>query len=458
MSIITRYILKEHLGPFLYSVTTIIFIFLLNVAFRDLGRILGKGLAIGVVLEFFGLNLAWILMLAVPMSVLVATLMAFGRLSADNEIAALKASGVHFYRLLIPVLVITFFVFIGLERFGNSVLPDFNHRFRLLYTDVSRKRPTLTLEPNVFFDEIPKYTLLVHGVEDEGKRLNGVIIDDHSDPQRNKTIIAERGNLHFSYEQERMVFTLYDGEVHEVEINDLRNYRRLRFEKQVIYIPVPDLVLKRSESKYRGDREKTAAMMQEDIRKNRSEMAVRQEAIRKLVARELSVLFPEAVWESVDDQAIEARLNERPLRWNGRARMERLVRQIQGERKIIQNYRRSINALMVEWHKKYSIPFACIVFALIGAPLGIMARQGGLAIGAGMGLAFFLIYWAFLIAGEQLADRMLMSPLAAMWMPNLILGIGGAVLVYRTVRETTFIPWERWAHWFQRRSKQDAIQ
>ena len=357
MTIITRYILKEHLGPFLYSVTTIIFIFLLNVAFRDLGRILGKGLPAGVVFEFFGLNLAWILMLAVPMSVLVATLMAFGRLSADNEITALKASGVHFYRLLTPVLAITLLIVLGLERFGNSVLPDFNHRFRLLYTDVSRKRPTLTLEPNVFFDEIPRYTLLVQQVDEEGKQLKGIIIDDHSDPKFNKTVIADRGSLVFSYEQERMVFTLYDGEVHEVEISDLRNYRRLMFEKQVIYIPVPNLVLKRSESKYRGDREKTAVMMKADIQKNQKELDVRHEAIRKLIRREMDLLFPESIWADTDAEEAETALRNHPQIWNSRVRVERLLKQIQGERKIIRNYQRSINSLRVEWHKKYSIPF-----------------------------------------------------------------------------------------------------
>jgi len=84
-----------------------------------------------------------------------------------------------------------------------------------------------------------------------------------------------------------------------------------------------------------------------------------------------------------------------------------------------------------------------------------MAKQGGMAIGAGMGLAFFLIYWAFLIAGEQLADRMLMSPMMAMWMPNLILAAGGVFLVLKTVRETTVIPWDRWTQWFRRTDRKE---
>ena len=106
--------------------------------------------------------------------------------------------------------------------------------------------------------------------------------------------------------------------------------------------------------------------------------------------------------------------------------------------------------MRVEIHKKYSIPMACIVFVLIGAPLGIMARQGGMAIGGGLSMVFFLIFWAFLIGGEQLADRMIIGPVFAMWAPNDIVGIGGIYLVIRSVKETRFIHWDRWNRWVKR--------
>ena len=145
MTIISKYIIREHIGPFLLALLTIIFLFLLNILFRDLGKLLGKGLSIWVICRFFIYNLAWIMAVAVPMSVLVATLMAFGRLSADNEIIALKASGVHLYRLLMPLLISALLLTLAMERFGNIVLPDFNYRFSLLYSAISRKRPTLSL-------------------------------------------------------------------------------------------------------------------------------------------------------------------------------------------------------------------------------------------------------------------------------------------------------------------------
>lgn len=127
-----------------------------------------------------------------------------------------------------------------------------------------------------------------------------------------------------------------------------------------------------------------------------------------------------------------------------------MQQRIQGEVNVVRGYRRAISSLRVEIHKKYSIPLACIVFVLVGAPLGIMGRQGGLAVGGGLGLVFFLIYWTFLIGGEQLADRRIVGPAVAMWAPNVLVGLGGVYLVVRTVREVTFIPWKRWGHWFYR--------
>lgn len=108
----------------------------------------------------------------------------------------------------------------------------------------------------------------------------------------------------------------------------------------------------------------------------------------------------------------------------------------------MRNLRRQMNSLRVEIHKKYSIPVACLVFILLGAPLGVMARRGGMTTGLGLSLLFFVLYWAFLIGGEELADRHLLSAFWAMWSANFLIGAVGLFLLARTVKETVFIPWE----------------
>ncbi len=453
MFIISKYILREHVGPFLFGLMTIVFLFLLNVVFRDLGKLLGKGIPIGVMFEFFGLNLAWIVALAIPMAVLVATLMAFGRLSSDNEIVALKASGVHLYRLITPVIIVAVFLAVGVERFHNSVLPEFNHRYRLLFSDISKKRPTLALEENVFFNEIPNYSLLVHDLIEEGEKniLKGIIIHDYSDPEYSQTVIAESGQLAFSEEREKMIFTLFNVEIHSVELADLENYRMVKSKQWILSVPVSNMVLERSQSEHRGDREKSADMLREDIARYLKQVAQREENIRRIVQLDLKQLFIDGIWSRKNGGMENNETIERdPSDLDRNAKTRQVFQRIQAEMKLIEGQKLSILSKQVEIQKKYSIPVACIVFVLIGAPLGIMARQGGMAVGGGLSLLFFIIYWIFIIAGEQLADRGYVSPFIAMWIANILVGFGGIYLVVKSVRESTFIPWDRLAQWFKK--------
>ncbi len=440
MHIITKYILKEHISPFLYGIGTIIFLFILNILFRDLGRLLGKGLSLKIIAEFFIYQLAWIVALAVPMAVLIATLMVFGRLSSENELLALKASGIHLYSLISPVLVISVIIAGCMIQFNNYVYPESNYLLSMLYADISRKKPTLTLEPNVFFDDIRNYNLLVHSIDNKNDILHGIIINDNSDPKFSKTIFAKTGRLYYSYKYSTMVFSLNNGEVHEVEKANLENYRRLQFNKHKIYIPVSNMVLKRSSSRRRGNREKNAPMLQQDIKRhfksvtNKQNMAVQQAQIR------IKQVFPDELWTNKKISPNTPRL-QKTTRENNLNKLNQSIQSIRSQIRGINGFEKSIAALKVEVHKKYSIPVACIVFVLIGAPVGIMARQGGMAVGGGISMIFFLIYWSFLIGGEQLADRGLMNPVLAMWLPNIVVGTGGVYLVIRTVQEVTFIQW-----------------
>ncbi|NOY76582.1 MAG: YjgP/YjgQ family permease [Calditrichaeota bacterium] len=455
MKIVSKYVLKEHIGPFIFSLMLIILLFLMNIIFRELGHILSRGLKLKIVLEFLFLNIAWIVALAVPMAVLIATLMAFGRLSADNEITALKSSGISFYRVLTPVLLFFTGVGILLVLFNDRVLPNFNHRARLLTTDILRKRPTLKLEPNVVFREIPKITLLVHDVKNAGdsSKIYDVVLDDRSDRNSLKTILAKWGSVHFDYQSERLILNLYDGEIHEIAIGKLSEYQRVRFHKYRVAIDVPGLTLQRSNSQYRGDREKSVEMLLQDVRNLRKAVVRERENLYRMGEKPFRQVFRThllAQSASISNAlpsggAIAFRPAKRDSEIVTRETAN-LISQLQMEQRILKSYDRSINSLMVEVHKKYSIPAACIVFVLIGAPLGVMTRKGNLGISGGISVVFFLIYWIFLIGGEELADRQYITPFWAMWAANIFVGAAGIYLTVSSVREfhplelTRFIP------------------
>ena len=431
--IVSRYILREHLGPFVFSFALITLIFLLDLVFRHLSRILSKGLPLPVVFEFFGLNMAWIIATAVPMAVLTATLMAFGRLAADQEITALQASGFSLWRLITPVLLVAGLLATGLIWFNNNILPDFNHRARRLAADITRKKPGVKIEPGVWFQEIPDYKLLVKALEDSltFSKVYDLIIDDNTDPNVRCTISARSGIIESSPHAGMLFFTLFEGEIQEVNIKKLEEFRRVKFTKHSMSLQAQEgMFWQRRETDTRTDREKSAAAIQQETDEIRARIVWLAQRINLLVGMNIYPYF-NRTFSLVPDSLVHFLLTPRPHA-SFLAQQKQLLAQITSLLTEMQERQQTVQSLMVEIHKKYAIPVACFVFVLIGAPMGVLARRGDLTTGVSLSLGFFLLYWAFLIGGEDLADRQMVSPFVAMWAANFLVG-GFGILVFRRI-------------------------
>ncbi|MCI0531771.1 MAG: LptF/LptG family permease [candidate division Zixibacteria bacterium] len=432
MKILSGYILKEHTGPFFFGLAVIIFVLVMDFILEILNLIITRGLDILTVLQMFALNMAWMLALAIPMAVLVATLMAFGRMSADNEITALRAGGVSLYKIVTPVVIGSILLGIGLVFFNNLVLPDANHRARLLMTEIHQKRPTLNLKENVFINDLPGYNILIRKVDPRSSRIEDVRIYDQKNRVLPRTIIAKRGNVEFSTDGGTLILELFDGEVHEPDEKDPTLYRRVAFDKQVLFIGDVSPKLTRTDDDFRTDREMSVRQMKKEVADLEKQLTPQKEQIQKLEAR------------IADTPDLSLKKSIKEFTASERTEFHRLQswrRQIDQARQMYLGNRKRIDAYQVEIYKKYSIPAACLVFVLVGAPLGIMARRGGLVMGLGLSLGFFVLYWAFLIAGEELADRQLITPFWAMWSADILVGATGLYLLIRTAREARFISW-----------------
>jgi lipopolysaccharide export system permease protein len=232
---------------------------------------------------------------------------------------------------------------------------------------------------------------------------------------------------------------LFQGEMHELDLENMENYRILQFPKQMLSIFVPDMILRRSESEYRGDREKSAEMMMSEVQENIKELEDRENRLDEIIRTHFMKYLPgegiEGPMLKKDPQVIGGGNSLAKIRSDHL----NLRQKITGELNIIRSLKRANLMLLVEVHKKFSIPVACIVFVLVGAPLGIMSRKGNLAVAGGISFGFFLLYWATLIGGEELADNQMLSPFLAMWMANIIVGISGIILVLHAVYEATMI-------------------
>ncbi len=432
--IITKYILKNHLIPFLFSVFILLSVFILQYMVKMADRLVGKGLSVWVIIQLVTYSLAWMVVLVVPMSVLIATLMAFGTMSQNNEIAILKATGMSLYKMMIPPFIASIFVALFLVHFNNNIYPDANHALRVLLEDISRKKPTLSLVPGVFSQEVPNYSILVREIDQSTNQLKQITIYDYSQLPKVNIVTAATGRIYFSPNQKKLMMDLYSGEIHESDNTEKKIYRKLRFERHKIAMPADQFTFEQSSANsQRGDRE----------------LGARQLRVLADSVNDLQVKFLRDY-----DERIRNMLKYSPSPADNFGNQNQYV-YLKAQQKI-RNDEASIHDIMlrldfndkdydkywVEIHKKYSLPFACIVFVMIGAPLGSMMRKGGFGMAAGMSLIFFLIYWAFLIGGEKLADRGILSPLTGIWSANFFLGALGIFLMIKSAREKVTISFD----------------
>ena len=398
-----RYVLKAHVGPFLFSFVIITFILVMDIIFQIADLIIGKNLDMLTVLEVFFLNLAWIVAVSIPMSVLVASLMAFGRLSADNEVTAFKAGGVSFYQMVAPVLVLGIILGSCHLYFMDVILPEANYRARSLMNDIHRARPTLLFTAGIFMKDIPGYSILIDRVNPRNNEIESITIYETENMRYPRIMTARSGEFHVNETGSRINLMLYDGELLQQDESTGRYFKEV-FERQRFSIRTAPSGVQRSEAGTRGDRELNIEMMQAKIDEWQLEI---DEVAASLV--------PGPVHSEAKTDSIEA----------ARVKAQRTISLRQRQK----------NSYVVEIHKKYAISAACLVFVLIGAPLGVRIRRSGMGVSVGVSLCFFLLYWACLLGGEELADRDLFDPVWAMWAANIVIGVPGAVLVWVSGRD-----------------------
>ncbi len=439
MNILHRYILREHIGPLFFALSILVSILLMNQVVRFFDKIVGKGLHWTVILEVFGLCIPFILATTMPMAVLVATLWAFGRLSSDNEIVAMKASGISLFSILRPLLVAGFLLTLVMIWFNNNVLPEANYMLRSILLDISYQRPTIEIKEGILMDDLSGYSLLVQKIDRDNSRLYDVTIYDATAEGAPRTILAKEGTMYFSDDRSDLFLKLEKGEIHLVDPENLRNYQRVKFQTQTIVLKnVGGEFQRREHGSYRTDREMSSQMMTAEIDRNRERMVALRDQIALLEFKERDTpAGTEGTGNTAPRENDLADPND-PVAKSAEAKGRRLI-ELQKKELEIEALTKRNNQLMVEVHKKYSIPFASVVLILLGAPLRLNFKSGGAGTVIILSLVTFVCYYIFLVGGENLGDRGFVHPFFAMWTPNILFGAMGIALLFKTARETSFL-------------------
>jgi len=468
-------LLKRHIGPFLFVFLTIMFLLLMQFLMLYLDKIVGKGLPLTVILELILTNLAYMVVLAVPMAVLVASLMVYGSFSESNEFTAVKAAGIHPFKIITPLLIAGGVLFIALVLFSNYILPEANYRARALFIDIRMKKPGFDLKEGVFYDGIEGYTFLVSSIPPESDSLYKISLFQEARDGKDEALIkAEKGRLSTIPTTENLNLILFNGEIFRTILNrstGKETIEKTAFNSYSINFDLSKLEFSRSnpESRGRNDRTMRAEAMFEVIQTLKTEIenenkssyeqnragtfkfpqfANSRQGSDSLNSRTDSVLYSQTRPRNEQTPPRISKfiaLNNLPAFETQREVMRTSIRGIRtrsvnydGVKNTLKWKNERLSKYWVEIHKKVAIPIGCILFVFIGAPLGLLTKKGNLGIAAVFAAIIFTFYWIGLIQGEKLADRLIVSPFVGMWFINFVFAIIAVFLNIKIIRNRFF--------------------
>jgi lipopolysaccharide export system permease protein len=414
------YVLNEFLFSFLVAFLFFFFIFFINQLLVMAEEIFSRNVAFGDVLLFILFSLPSIVALAFPFGSLVGGLMAVGRLSSDNEILAFRASGVSLQRILAPLLVAGLLLSLVSFVMNDYFLPLGNIRLGAMFRKILYTNPRIELEPY----SVKRYqdTVIVTGAI-EGNRIDQITIIDREEDKRKRVITARSGSLTESTEQKGVIsFRLEDVFTHVPEKEGDSTYEYSSSRSMIYNILLRDFSASFVNP---GPREMSSVDVYREIRRMEQGRS-RQQAEQRLAAM-----------KSMYALALELRALESlplPQRERRAASLEVLLREYlrDRDRRVVD---RNLQLYRLEFQKKFSIPIACLVFILFAFPVGLVARKSGRTVGFAVGLLMSALYWGFLFTGHTLGIRMQVSPVLAMWFPNLVvLAAGGVLFAWRLRR------------------------
>ncbi len=357
------YIAKEVLVPFLLGLVVFTCILLMGKVLKLTELVVSKGVAISEVVQLILYILPTFFVYTIPMAFLLAVLLAFGRLSNDEEITSMKASGISLMQMMPPVASLALIALVANLFLTIYALPWGSHGFKTQTYDIAKRKADTAITPGRLIDSFDNIVLHINGKDPSSGRFREVLISEEKTGESNSTIVAREGEIITLADRLAITLRLYNGTIHRKNLKDASQYKTIDFK-------VYDIVLAMG-----GTSEKKGI-----IAKGNKELSI-----------------PELLEKS------------RQLTKKGE----------------------SDATLRVELHKKFAIPFACVIFALIGAPLGIQGKRSGTGHGFIISLTLIITYWMLLLLGESIGERNLISPAISIWAPNIIFLLIGLYLMVK---------------------------
>jgi lipopolysaccharide export system permease protein len=445
-----KLILKSFIGPFIITFFIAFFILMMQGLWKYLDDLVGKGLDFITIGKFLWYVSASMLTLAMPIAILISTIMTFGNLGESFELVAIKSSGISLLRFMRPLMYLAVLFSFITFLFGNYVIPYANLKFVALYNDIFYKKPAFDLKEGVFFTYIPNYAIKAGKKDPDGKTIHDVLIYEQSNPLQNNCIIAETGVMTVSQDKRFLEFNLKNGYRYQENgtVYDSANeYIRLGFTSFKKLFDLSALQKQTTnDSVYKNNFKMLSAgqinRSLDSLRKINDTLAARMNkaiditlpytAIQDSSKKTAPVVpakynrFDSLIPDSAINQVNNAALNlANTIKYN--------IENSGGE---LENRKKEITYHEIEWHRKFSLSMACFVLFFIGAPLGSIIRKGGLGMPLVVAIIFFLMFHLLNMFGEKFVKEDIMPPYIGMWLAVWVLTPVGIFLTYKAMHDS----------------------
>lgn len=456
------YIIKSFIGPFFVTLVISLFVLLMQFLWVYLDELVGKGLEFSIILEFIVYTMAMLMTNALPLAMLLASIMTFGDLGENNELLAMKAAGISLYRIMKPVVILTIFLSIGSFYFYNQVIPVSYKKLIALMSSIRQLRPEIIVKEGVFSNEIDNFSIKVGRKSSNGNMLYDIMIYDHREDKGNVTVtVADSGTMKITKDKKYMILNLYSGQTDsEMQPQDRRKTtfpsRTDKFKTQSIFTVLQGMELERKDESVFRNQNRALNNAQivyfvdslgKEFDRQSIDNALTLSYISPLnvnvikLARKDTFPTPELKlvhYYDVDSILMKSTPVIKTEIINGALNNARNnARSIKQSEEMYIASARNLNRFSIEWHKKYATALACLIFLLIGAPLGALIRKGGLGMPLVISVLLFIIYWIIATTGEKFSRESVASVWEGVWFSTFIFLPAGIFLTYKAANDST---------------------
>lgn len=459
-------ILRSYAGPALATFFIVVFVLLMQFLWRYVDELVGKGLEWNIILKLMFYASFTFVPMALPISILLASLMTFGNLGERYELVAMKAAGISLRKIMMPLGMFSLFISIGAYYYSNIIFPYANLKFRSTLYDVRQKKLAINIRDGIFYSGLDGYVINIGKKEPDGKTIRKVMIYDHSRMQGNgKLVLADSGLMEQTVDGSFMMLTLYNGTNYEEKGNRSEAnkipFSRTKFTSEVLKFDLSQFKMTHSDDEFFKNAYYMLNVSQLGYASDSLGLEVNQR-IRELRNSLMSyyptysmIKLTDSIYDNLSLEKEGIKLDKRPA---GEQRSITsyalgMARNAKGSfeynRQLIKEKVELKARYDNEWHRKFTLSFACFALFLIGAPLGAIIRKGGLGMPLIISVLLFVAYHVISFTGEKSVRSGVTDPWKGMWMSTMIFLPVGIFLAYKATTDSNIMDIDSYKHFIR---------